>query len=384
MGFKEQLTRYKNGEATAEEIKAVEEELEKNELINEYLAEHILAGSELPQPPAGDAEAKKVRRAVNRRLAVTIVASVLLVAVLALLTVFVGLPMYDRAFYNPNEGYQNRFGTTQFLADVSAYTELHFPGMITGSAKAEPLGMGEYDIAIHQWNTFGGNDAFYRDRIVRGKAQNALYEFYHFPAINVFYDIGGASEKQDAASYSYYVEELKRLPETAWVSAYISFARDIDMQEFAALKQRYEGMNFRWVAVRVTDDHFFGTQIGFEPTGSGIVIEDLVPKEKYPAFELADCERGPNGYSPETLETHFKTLVQYLADRDAFIKALGEVNNIRPGVYYRGVLDYVNQNGVKSYGVLVHGHVGDILRFLDEDITNSVFVEDVKLSRLER
>ncbi len=382
MGFKELLTRYKSGEATAEEIKAVEEELEKNELINEYLAEHILEGP--PQFPTADAEAKRVKHAVNRRLVFIILSSVLLVAALALLAVFVGLPMYDRAFYDPNEGYQNRFGTTQFLADVSAYTELHFPGMITGSAKAEPLGMGEYDITIHQWSTFGGNDVFYRDRIVRGKAQNALYEFYHFPAINVFYDIGGASEKQDAESYSYYVDELKRLPETAWVSAYISFAQDIDMRQLAALKQRYVGIGFRWVAVRVTDDRFFGTQIGFEPTGSGIVIEDLVPKDKYPAFELAECERGPNGYSPETLEAHFKTLVQYLADRDGFVRAMGEVNNIRPGGYYREVLDYVNQKGVKSYGMLVNGHVGDILQLLDEDITGSVFVDDVKLSMLER
>jgi len=39
MGFSEIFEKYKNGTASEEEILIVEEELEKNELINEYLSE---------------------------------------------------------------------------------------------------------------------------------------------------------------------------------------------------------------------------------------------------------------------------------------------------------------------------------------------------------
>ena len=42
MKFHELLERYKNNTATEEEIRLVEEELEKNELINDYLSEHLL------------------------------------------------------------------------------------------------------------------------------------------------------------------------------------------------------------------------------------------------------------------------------------------------------------------------------------------------------
>ena len=42
MKFQELLDRYKNNTATDEEIALVEEELEKNELINDYLSEHLL------------------------------------------------------------------------------------------------------------------------------------------------------------------------------------------------------------------------------------------------------------------------------------------------------------------------------------------------------
>ncbi len=386
MNFKTIFEKYKDGTATGEERKIIEDELEKNELINEYLSEQILSGSLQGAEPDNEnyqSEAARVKKNVQRKLLKVIAISVALALVLTLSINYVVLPLYDKAFYNPNEGYTDQWGSAQFFVDVSAFTELHFPGYITNSAKAESLGMGKYNIYISQYDFFGNKQEQYQDMIIRGKAQNAQYSFYRFPVANGFYERAGASYqyRQEQEEKEQVFNELRDIPLTSWVNAYISFKEDMPLTFFNDIKKENEGLNFAWVAIRAEAGYGYMGMVGIEPTGSGIVLEpDTVPEDDFPDFELANSRSDENhDISAETLETHFKTLLKYLSGRGEFLAAMSNVNGISTE-YYKQILDYVNENGVKTYGVVVRGSAADILNFAGKEFVNSIMIDNVKTS----
>nr|MBK5235887.1 anti sigma factor C-terminal domain-containing protein [Clostridium sp.] len=51
---------------------------------------------------------------------------------------------------------------------------------------------------------------------------------------------------------------------------------------------------------------------------------------------------------------------------------------------YKDVLEYVEKNGVKSYGVLVQGRTNEILKLRKHPAVDSISVEDIKLSSYSR
>ena len=181
-------------------------------------------------------------------------------------------------------------------------------------------------------------------------------DFYKYPIMNIFkygvypyddYDNDDSSE----------IEELKLLPKTAQANIYVSFKEDIDMKEIVRLINKYEDLYFSWVGIRTCDKKTQQLpQMGFETSGSGIVLEGFEENEKYPYLE---------------------SLLKYMIDNKSFT----ELNH--PNVYedvYKYTLDYVNKNGVKSYGVLVTGDAESILKLREESYVYGISIDDVKIS----
>ena len=67
MTFRQLFEKYKNGTASPEEIALVEEELEKNEVINAYLASQLLEQPSLSLPPENTPQLHQVKSSVRRK-----------------------------------------------------------------------------------------------------------------------------------------------------------------------------------------------------------------------------------------------------------------------------------------------------------------------------
>lgn len=48
--------------------------------------------------------------------------------------------------------------------------------------------------------------------------------------------------------------------------------------------------------------------------------------------------------------------------------------------FYKEVLDYINENDIKSYGIVVIGTPNEILKLRENAIVEYIYIEDVKLS----
>ena len=389
MRFKEIYEKYINGSASEEEIKIIEEEIEKNEVISEYLSQNIeddflnkkdLFGemriskeeNEFKRKSEKDL-LKSINKSIRNKFIVTGICSVLVVIGLVGGAKYIISPAMDSKYYNPTK-MLGQF-TEQLLVDISVFTELHFPGIDTSYTNSESLGYGRYNTKISQYNTFKNTETTYEGVIDKGQLMYIGSDFYKYPIMNIFkygvypyddYDNDDSSE----------IEELKLLPKTAQANIYVSFKEDIDMKEIVRLINKYEDLYFSWVGIRTCDKKTQQLpQMGFETSGSGIVLEGFEENEKYPYLELGTLDWDRN--DSEVYETHFKSLLKYMIDNKSFT----ELNH--PNVYedvYKYTLDYVNKNGVKSYGVLVTGDAESILKLREESYVYGISIDDVKIS----
>lgn len=172
------------------------------------------------------------------------------------------------------------------------------------------------------------------------------------------------------------LEELKQLPSTSQVSAYISFNKDIDMNEISKMIKEYDDLYFSWVGIRTCDKNTQQLpQMGFESSGSGIILEGFENSEDYPYLELANIDKA---YDADVYETHFKSLVKYMIDSKDFI----ELQHPNAHTFtYEDTFKYVEKNGVKSYGVLVNGSKESILKLRENKFVYNLNIDDVKASR---
>ncbi len=390
MNFNEIFKKYRNGTATEEEIKIIEDEIEKNELINDYLSEKVF--EKIDKIDIGVKDTKVIKKAVNKKLRKINLLSVLSVILVLLSINYLILPAYNSFFYNPNGKIRNELNQNQLFIDMSAFTELHFPGYTTDEAEVEALGLGKYNIRVNQRNTFTDENVVFNGKVVRNNLLTQNNNLYKFPAINIFYDADNKNvmyeEKNDSFTYGQskenrevLISKVKELPKGSILSSYISFNKDLSIDELKELQEKYE-FKARWVAVR-TNEGYTGTKIGFDPIGSGVILaEGTLSEEGYPHFELANSD-DKIGYKTETLETHFKTLLKYISSRDNFIETFFNINGIST-LMYSEALKYVESNGIRIYGILLYSDVDTFLNFIEDENIYTISVDNAKLSILQR
>lgn len=388
MSFRELMEKYRDGSATPEERELFERELEKYEALSEYAAER--EDGELSIPAGEAEEAGRVSRAVRRRFRrAALLAAVLVLAVLA--AVFGGLRLYEASCYDPNRGVAEKYGGDgQFMIDTAVCTELFSPGFITSYASAERTGPASYQVSVRQQNLFFGEAETFTGLVSGGTfADWDMVDrcFFRQPVVNALQWKLGNFAWQDTDGEISFVppddlqkqqeQELRELPESARVLTYFTFREDMPLGEFESVYReitQQEKSTILYVAVRGGDGQH--SVIGFEPTGTGIVLGDRYDEERYPALELSNHE---NPQSAEAWETHFTSMLSYLADREEFLSALHHNLNATELSY---TLSYVEENGMQVYGFLMQSRPQDVLAVLEREEIQTMYVENARLSPL--
>ena len=392
MNFKDLFQRYVEGQANPDEMELVEEEIKKYELINEYLADNINLES-LKNIEDGNAEnglkekedrkiLEEIQKVINKNFRRTAIKSTVFVLIILGIIQFVLSPLINLIYYNSLRGKDD--SQRQLLVDMVVFTELHFAGVVTDHAEAEPLGFGNYNIKIDQRDSFS-DTLMFEGKIERGKLKYMQRDFYKYTVLSAFrygdYYTRKLSPKEIEEPY----DNLKAMPETAIAKVYVSFNEDISIEEVASIMS-YGKNKFRldWIAVRTAPKSTQQIpQLGFQPYEGGVLLnKDAINEEKYPYLELG---YDPNSYdlyeimphSSEILKTHFKSLIKYMSDNKDLVKML----QIDEGTkVYNRALDYIEKNGIKSYGALVIGDAHEIAKLRENPKVDSILIDNAKLS----
>lgn len=392
MSFKDLLDKYKTGSASSEEVKLVEEELNKHEAIQDYLSEsYNLSFEKDILEESNTKETTLIKKSVNKKLRKVILASVSIVFLTVFIIFYVISPIINNLYYNPSKKTVGKEQQDLYF-DLKVITELNYPGYaLTGPTITENLGFGAYNLYFQRKNLFTDETNEISTKLKRnvriGLSQDFFPDDYW-----IFYSIKQSSLLEDKyfeEQKARVINHIKELNPVSYVSAYIIFENDLSMDEFHELSRKYDNkIAFKWVAVRTQNEKvragdkgqpaFYMS--GFNPQYSdGSISDDKADKNKYPYLQLLDWVTEVNNNKKfdmtEAYTKHFTSLLKYVNDREKTVTALDQ--NSFKLEYYRDSLQYIEKNGVKSYGILVYAEARDLLEFINNEKVKSIGIDNV-------
>ena len=416
MKYKDLLDRYKKGQVTEEERRLIEQELEKQEALEEYLSEafdeeinHI---SEIPSDEIHDEETTKIKKSVNSKLRRVVVKSVLIIALLYV-SIFYGVSgIINAIYYNPKSvtvSEKQEYKRPNFFYDMQAYVSLNKPGFSLGSyVTPQAKGFGKYETMYSMKDLFSKDEKIHFMNLSKGRLSYGIdgifgpkshWLFDGFEKIQ--YDLSQDKSESDPGwdreigrKNEETIRYLKELNPLSYISMSIVFKEDLTMEEFYYMSnEEYPSINFKWVGIRtikpnsqITEPGFASVAInliGFNPNANDEGSHSQRPNlKKYPLFYLSDVRTDPTlsdllkkDYPKAMTEAygiHFTSRLQYLRDREEFIKLFDYKTE-----FYDDALSYISNNGVKTYGVLAYGTVEEFLKHIDEIQYDTIYINKV-------
>ncbi len=406
MTFRELLEKYKDGTLIEEERLLVEQELEKSEAINDHFADELVKTIglnkeryyEIVEENNVDVNgkiAREIKRIVNRRLAAVVGASAAFVIAIILFIQYIISPFVSSHYYNPTKKTSGQEYNQDLAYDLKAITEVSMPGyamdFIYG---AEVLGFGEYKLLYRRIDLFTKEEEII-DAKIKKNMRVGTHEKFYPRTYFVFRDFRN-DEESDANYESALkfikrltdedIEHMRKLPQTSYISAWIRFSKDLNMKKLYKTMDEYSNVDFKWIAVRTAEKQ--GQQLmGFLTGLNDGFDSDAIDEEKYPGFHLVDTmmiipSREPYEDSmAKRYEMHFTSLLQYLSDRKEATSALvGDTKNYD----YKSALEYVEENGISTYGALIYGEANDLLELYESGLIKTFDIDNVLPSKFIR
>lgn len=379
--FKNLLERYKNHTATPEETAQVETELEKFELINDYLCETLEKDESIPNLSLPDSAAdvpeqftKMVKQSIHR--AFWKLGCCVLMAVLAV-TLFIqcGLsPIMDAFYYDPKK-IVGEF-TNQMSLDMAVYTDIRIPLGKRDSVNAVPLGYGRYNVTFPTsvYFSYIERPATVAGELSRNKLTLYDADAFRKPSVNIF----ARYDSQWVTTPDYALELIKGLEENQYYTAWLSFEEDISYTEFLEFEEKAD-IFYSWIPIRTDDSSYFPNgHMGLSSPFSGACLEGW-DDEKYPYLFLSgstadvDIDTQLAAEKDEAIITrYFLSRLRYLADseQETFLSFFNERSRTFSSAY-----DYVAEHGLSIYGCVFYGTKEQLLEISGMENVYGIYVQ---------
>lgn len=322
--------------------------------------------------PDMDEELKRMHRSLNRHNRKIILTSLVLALVLMLTVTYVIAPALETLYWAPyTSDYVQQGNDLKWM--LEAYTELFHPGKQIQSVYAGDTGFASYDLTIIRVDTATGEKEYIGGNLTRN-ALNLDHAFYEYGLERGFFQGNNNLPDEMISHYrTAAMEKLAALPSFVTVKALAFFPDDLTMAQLQKLifEYNYDGRNgvtVNWVGVRNAPkdaDHApFAVGFSAKPSGDLSLLDETYP-------ELGMLHTREDG---SHMEEHFKGLLRFSADQ--LDKGKGIPIVTLTGNHYRDVLDYVEENGVMSYGCLVTGTPEGLLSLLEDDVASTLILAD--------
>lgn len=305
-------------------------------------------------------EMRQIQKSIRRKNWKIISISVVLAAVVLLVSVFGIIPAVERLYWNADEfSYGKR---SDLEATLFAYTELFNPYYATTTLNYRHTGFASYDLEVMMFSRTGQERRSAGGSLTRNELSMDQYfsdtssQSYSFRRHRLpFWE--PEQEMIDAVC-----SQLEELPEYIRLEARLSFLDDITMEELIAFKDKYPMMRITWVAIRATEPTTEWRPLcGMSPFNGGSVFDGMY--RDYPYFNLGSV------HDSGQVERHFKALLQYSADQVEMGRGIAHYDDWD---IYQNALDYVEENGVLSYGVVVMASPELLLEVMNDELVSFV------------
>lgn len=329
-----------------------------------------------PSQPDMDNELKKIRRNLRRRNWKTILTSVVLVIAILFAAVRYGIPALESRYWDPT--------VCTYLDDVTdleltmaTYTELFGHGRHFGTVGIQKQGFAAYalDTIFLDWkNMHNLTDVTYRSTVLDRGQMDIPFNFWSdtergfiIRTLSEFEDyIQGRNEQTKAL--------LSTLPDYIQILAGITFSEDQTMYQLCELKRtNMDTTRFLWAVLRNDPEAEYFGRCGVDLT--------FHHNERYsPSFwRNSDYPHlfFDTDWSGTYLEQHVTSMLQFSADQ--FHAGTGFSPGGEDGTFYRATLDYLEENGIYSYGAYVIATPSALLEMLEDGTAAHIELIDAQI-----
>ena len=421
MKYKELIELYKSGGLSEEERKKIEEDIEKQEAISEYLYPDEEINEEIPgDAPEGNISEKEnefmrlIRKSIRKAFIKmgVVVTAVILVGIVLMMTI---LPkVVDLFYYNPKEekNYSLEGGAVvhreRFELDLSVYTELIEPFGYLDSTNVVSEGYGNYSFNVYPstrmveeakkkyaGNIRKGRITFY-DPLALERLSDNMFEWqinhnsynesltkqlekFQFEHIKIEESLIDEETGELRLETSYggdrndTKESIKELSDGRLYRAYITFDNILTYKEAIDFEAKYE-LGYSWVGIvndRDGNNDIMGMNtgigatrgkspdkypyiFGYEGTGEGITFKELK--------------------NEENAKKHYISLLNYLKDNSSFTDMMDSYMDRKTKL--DRALAYVNEHGLKVYGMAVKAEKKDLLKLIEDERVFGIGIEE--------
>ena len=399
MKYRELLNLYKNGQLDEDTKKQVEEDIERQDAISDYLFDSEKEtdfSAELTEPDGENKETLQlIRNAIQRafiKMGLGVGCAILLIICL---WVFVMPGLVSKFYYDPTEivGFDpenENLTTTRGELDISVYSELFLPAAPRQSFNAEPQGWGKYRINIPQTTSFTGNFTSVGGFLNRGEMTLYNSDILKPPAGNAFIvpegadftgglidantgeQMGPAGTKDEAYGW------LENLKEDEWYTAYVSLSEIMDFDSFYSwYTENGEPVSAgTWCAV-YTDgefDEMLANNIGFSIRS--VIQSKNWDKEKYPKLCAMNSDEIFETYNAQTAALHFTSMLKYLRDNPEITKLMPDSKNLSESLY-DSMIESVEKDGIRIYGFAIQTQKDTIIELSKDQKVNYIYTKPV-------
>ena len=316
--------------------------------------------NEWEQTSPSENEMKQIQKSIRKRNWKIILTSVVLAAASLLVSVFGIIPAVEQLYWNADEfSYGHR---SDLEATLYAYTALFNPDHDAAILNYRHTGFASYDLELRLSSRTGQESINVGGTLSRN--QLSMDEFLENTSVksHMFNRHYLSSSEPEQRMIDTVRSQLEELPEYIRLEANLSFREDITMEELMAFKDKYPMMRITWVAIRATEPtNEWTTLCGMSPFNGGSVFDGMY--RDYPYFNITSVRDAGQ------VKLHFKALLQYSADQVEMGRGIARYDDRD---IYQNTLDYVEENGVLSYGVVVMASPKLLLEVMDDELVSFV------------
>lgn len=318
--------------------------------------------------PNMEAELKRIRKDIRRRNWRIVLTSLVLVIAVLFGAVKFAMPALESTYWDPTVcSYID--GVTDLELSMNIYNELFGHGKHMLPLEVKKTGFADYSIDTFfvEWkNMHSLSSLSSRTASVTTGELNFSTNFWHEFYPGIFGRDRTLKERYVSENKKYTINTLKELPDYIQVYASITFSEDLTMEQLSELDHAYSSSEARFLWAILcsqdgSDEYRYPCGVHLTEYSSSRYNPTLWKDTDYP-----DLFVDRDSWTPQAMEQHILSMLKFSADQ--LEQGTGVVCENDDPNYYQKVLDYFEENGIKTYGCYIIATPETLLDLIDSGI----------------
>lgn len=337
---------------------------------------------------------KQIRRGINRRIYTRVIAVVLIISIIVSAGYFGTSYGLNLVNYNPEDETGLVIpdeGINGFNMMTGLYLSMYYPGIIYYGIDYSGQGFGKYEIDAKIQSAFTNLyfDGIPTTTLSINRSSLHIDSSYDHLLSRV---VGEYHDESIADIYDYVTDydlvDIEELPESAIIDVSLSFMNTLSAQDAIEFVKKYDDSTFVWLATSIDDSNqgAYGIVDGISLyDGSRYDLSEAVSND-YPGIYL------DHDYTASDVLESYLSRMKLLLDHNDFLNVINSFfsnENINDNAARRYEdlsvrYDDVLENGISCIGVRGYVKKQDLLTMIDSNELYGMYINDVKLSALQR